>query len=75
MNLKLTKATDAQKKAAFDKVYPELVKLAEAYADQVHVPFVNVRAMIDEKLRDPVIIHQMMQVIDDAVDAAEAVGP
>jgi ribosomal protein L20A (L18A) len=75
MALKLAQATEAQKQAAFDKVYPELVNLAKVYGERVNIPFVNVEEMVMEKLRDPAVKQQMMEIIDDAVDAAIAAGP
>ena len=59
--------------AAYNKIYPELVKLAHYYAGMVHVPFLNVDAMIDQKIQTPEFKRQAVQIVADAVNAAEAV--
>jgi hypothetical protein len=59
--------------AAYAKIYPELVKLAHYYAGMVHIPFVNVDAMIDEHINTPEFKRQAVQIVADAVNAAEAV--
>jgi len=59
--------------AAYNKIYPELVNLAHYYAGMVNVPFVNVRAMIDRQMNTPEFKRQAVQIVADAVNAAEAV--
>lgn len=68
---KLAQGTDAMKEAAFKVVYPELIALAQHYSREVHVPFVDVERMAMEKLSTPEAKQQIMEVIDDAIDAAE----
>jgi hypothetical protein len=59
--------------AAFDKVYPELLGLAHYYAGMVHVPFVDVEGMIKQQMQTPQFKLQAIKIIDDALEAAEAV--
>jgi len=59
--------------AAYNKIYPELVNLAHYYAGAVNVPFINVRAMIDRQMQTPEFKRQAVQIVADAVNAAEAV--
>jgi hypothetical protein len=59
--------------AAYDKIYPELIKLAHYYAGMVHVPFINVDAMIDREIQTPEFKRQAVQIVSDAVNAALAV--
>jgi hypothetical protein len=59
--------------AAYSKIYPELVNLAHYYAGMVHVPFVDVRSMIDRQMNTPEFKRQAVQIVADAVNAAEAV--
>jgi len=59
--------------AAYNKVLPELVNLAHYYAGMVNIPFVNVSAMIDKQINTPEFKRQAVQIIADAITAAEAV--
>ena len=59
--------------AAYDKIYPELVNLAHYYAGMVHIPFVDINAMIDRQIQTPQFKRMAVQIIDDALNAAEAV--
>jgi|SRR6516225_393614 len=59
--------------AAYNKIYPELVNLAHYYAGMVNIPFVNVRALIDQKIQTPEFKKMAVQIVADAVNAAEAV--
>jgi len=70
---KLGSASVDEINAAFDKVYPELMNLAHYYAGMVNIPFVNVESMIRDKMQTPEFKRQAVQIIDDALEAAEAV--
>jgi len=70
---KLGSASVDEINAAFDKVYPELLNLAHYYAGMVHVPFVDVEGMIRTQMQTPAFKKQAVQIIDDALEAAEAV--
>lgn len=59
--------------AAYNKIYPELINLAHYYAGAVHIPFVDINAMIDKQVQTPQFKKQAVQIIDDALNAAEAV--
>ena len=65
MNLKLIHASPAQQKAAFNVVYPKLVALTHQYVP----PFFQWQ--VQQKLHDPNTQAQIMQIIDEALDAAE----
>lgn len=71
MNLKMADTDEIN--AAFDKVYPELLNLAHYYAGMVHVPFVNVEEMIRKQMQTPEFKKQAVHIINDAIEAAEAV--
>ena len=59
--------------AAFDKVFPELMNLAHYYAGMVHVPFVDVDAMVKQQMQTAQFKRAAVQIISDAIEAAEAV--
>lgn len=65
MALKLRHATDKQKQAAYDEIYPELQQVV---ADYVPPFFQN---QILEKLETDEVKKRIMQVIDDGLEAAE----
>src|SRR5215469_10764117 len=71
--LRMGTASTDEINAAFDKVYPELLNLAHYYAGMVHVPFVNVEQMIRNEMQTPEFKKQAVQIIADAITAAEAV--
>jgi len=70
---KLKMADVDEVNAAFDKVYPELLNLAHYYGGMVHVPFVNVEAMVRQQMQTPEFKKAAVQIISDAIEAAEAV--
>jgi len=59
--------------AAYDKIYPELLNLAHYYAGRVNIPFVNVEQMIRNEMQTPEFKRLAVQIVSDAVNAAEAV--
>jgi hypothetical protein len=73
MRMRLASASVAEQNAAFNKVYPDLIKLAQYYSAQVNVPFVDVQSMVTQKMQTPEFRRQVVALIDEALDAAEAV--
>ena len=71
--LRMGTASTDEINAAFDRVYPELLNLAHYYAGMVHVPFVNVEQMIRNQMQTPEFKRQAVQIIADAITAAETV--
>jgi hypothetical protein len=71
--IKLGDASVDEVNAAYDKVYPELLNLAHYYAGMVHVPFIDVESMIRQQMQTPEFKRQAVLIIDDALNAAEAV--
>ena len=69
--MKLGQASTGEINAAFDKVYPELLNLAHYYSGMVNVPFINVEAMIRQQMETPEFKRRAVQIIDDALNAAE----
>jgi len=71
--LRLGTASVDEINAAYTKIYPELVNLAHYYAGMVNIPFVNVNAMIEQKMQTPEFKKMAVQIIADAITAAESV--
>jgi hypothetical protein len=71
MNLKMADVDEIN--AAFDKVYPELLNLAHYYAGMVNVPFIDVEEMVRQQMQTPEFKRRAVQIISDAIEAAEAV--
>jgi hypothetical protein len=63
--------TQGQKDAAFKVAYPKLIALAEQYAKQVNIPFINVQAMVDEKLHSQEAKDQLAEFINEVGEAIE----
>ncbi len=69
--MRLMKVSQKERDAAFAKIYPELLMLAERYTSMMHVPFVDVRSMVITEMSKPEFKLQVLQVLDDALEAAE----